>query len=250
MSQVMDRWSDRLSEYLDGELSGVERRELEAHLAGCESCRQTLEDLARVVERAGSLEDRPPARDLWRVVADRIASGQPAGSQVVELASRRTPGRRHVSFSLPQLAAASVALVILSSAAGWFVATRSGLGTGAQLAVASRGAAATSPESAAVRGAPIGAPGAQLASSSVDEKYAKSIAELERVLEERRSELDPQTVRVIEENLRLIDGAIDQARRALAEDPASEYLKGHLATTMEQKLELLRQATSLAGSSS
>jgi anti-sigma factor RsiW len=37
-----------ISGYLDGELDGSERRQAEAHIAGCEVCRQDLEDIAMV----------------------------------------------------------------------------------------------------------------------------------------------------------------------------------------------------------
>jgi len=65
------------------------------------------------------------------------------------------------------------------------------------------------------------------------------------VLREHRSELDPATVRVIEQNLLIIDQATAQARRALAADPANRYLNGHLAAQLVRKLTLLRQATAL-----
>ena len=74
-----DRWMDRLSEYLDGELAPEERRELEAHLARCATCKRTLEDLRAVVARAAALEDRPPAADLWPAVARGIGAGAGAG---------------------------------------------------------------------------------------------------------------------------------------------------------------------------
>jgi len=50
----------------------------------------------------------------------------------------------------------------------------------------------------------------------------------------------------VEQNLAIIDRAIDQARRALAADPASPYLHQHLALQMKAKLELLRRTTALA----
>ena len=59
---MSDRWIDRLSEYLDGELDGAEREQLEAHLAVCETCSATLVQLRRVVARAQSVEDRPPPK--------------------------------------------------------------------------------------------------------------------------------------------------------------------------------------------
>ena len=42
---MSDRWTDRLSEYLDGGVEAAERAELEAHLADCEECAATLEQL-------------------------------------------------------------------------------------------------------------------------------------------------------------------------------------------------------------
>jgi RecA/RadA recombinase len=76
-------------------------------------------------------------------------------------------------------------------------------------------------------------------------RYDAAIADLERVLSEHRRELDPATVRVIESNLRIIDRATAQARRALTADPANPYLNGHHAEQMRRKVELLRQVTAL-----
>ena len=49
-----------------------------------------------------------------------------------------------------------------------------------------------------------------------DSQYDQAIGDLERTLEAGRNRLDPETIRVIEENLRAIDLAIDQARRRCA----------------------------------
>ena len=64
------------------------------------------------------------------------------------------------------------------------------------------------------------------------------------MLTEHRNELDPRTIEVLERNLAIIDEAIEQARRALAADPASSYLHGHIAENMKRKYELLRRAAS------
>jgi hypothetical protein len=52
-------------------------------------------------------------------------------------------------------------------------------------------------------------------------------------------------VRIIKQNIAIIDQAIDQAQRALAADPANPYLSNHLAGTLRRKVELLRRATAL-----
>jgi hypothetical protein len=76
------------------------------------------------------------------------------------------------------------------------------------------------------------------------------VADLERILQDGRGRLDSTTVRVLEQNLAVIDAAIAQARRAVAADSANLYLNSHLAETMRRKLELLRQAASLVATAS
>ena len=49
---MQDEWIDRLSEYLDGELTDTERRAIESHLAGCPKCMATLDELRQVVDHA------------------------------------------------------------------------------------------------------------------------------------------------------------------------------------------------------
>ncbi len=217
-----------MSEYLDGELAAGERQELEAHLAECEECAATLEQLGRVVERAKALDDKPPATDLWSGIAGRIGA-VPEEEEVADLEAHRR-GRvvrlrqRRLTLSLPQLAAASIALMVLSAGTAWMV---------------SRSGEEQVPSEAMVQPAP----GAGFTASS----YDAAIAELERIIDQSRDRLDTATVRVIAENLMIIDQAIAQAQRALAQDPASEYLNEHLAATKRQKLEFLTRAAEMTG---
>ena len=233
---MSDKWTNRLSDYLDGELTAGERDELEAHLAACEGCSTALDELRRVVAGAQTLEDRPPTDDLWTGIAARIGSAPAVARDAVDLTEhrrekeRRLVGRRF-SFSFPQLAAASIALMILSSGTAWLLVS-----AGQPAAVAER---------------EVPAPGmVSYEPGFAERKYGTAIADLERVLAENRSQLAPETVQVIEQNLRIIDRAIFQARRALAADPSSSYLNDHLSRTMRQKLEFLQRTTALAGAAS
>src|SRR5256885_5541795 len=67
-----DRWTDRLSEYLDGELGAADSTALEAHLPTCADCRATLDQLRRVVARAQRRQDRSPTGDLWPAIARHV----------------------------------------------------------------------------------------------------------------------------------------------------------------------------------
>ena len=79
-----------------------------------------------------------------------------------------------------------------------------------------------------------------------DPNYDQAVADLEKMLETGRSRLDPETVRILEDNLRTIDQAIEQSRKALRADPASVYLNNHFAASRNRKLALLRRASALA----
>jgi hypothetical protein len=75
--------------------------------------------------------------------------------------------------------------------------------------------------------------------------YDDEIARLHETLESRRDDLDPATVATVEQNLRVIDNAIHQAKAALAKDPHSRLLNDQLDHTLAKKTELLRAATLL-----
>jgi anti-sigma factor RsiW len=226
---MSDRWMDRLSDYLDGELDEGERVTLEAHLQTCADCAAVLADLRRVVNRARMAEVEPPRRDLWPGIAARIGATPASSAVTVEPAAPR-PERRW-SFSLPQLAAAAVLLMTLSGSAAWLL----------------RGPATGPAAPVPIGAAPSGTPPVVTTASrrNATESYAAAVADLERVLAGGRGQLDTSTVRVIEQNLAAIDRAIAQAQRALEADPANLYLNTHLAETMRRKLDLLRQAAAL-----
>ncbi len=222
---MSDTWTDRLSEYIDGTLAKTERGALEAHLADCEACRTTLDELRRVVARARALDDRPPASDLWPAIAEQIGVSSGA-HRVVSLAEHRT--RRRVTFTVPQLAAAAALLLLLGSGGAYLALHRPPAG-----AIAQRGDLTVSPVGWVEK---------------TSSHYDAAVAELQSALEQGRASgrLDSATVRVLTQSLVTIDSAIVQARRALAADPGSAYLNQHLADTMRRKLELLRRASALA----
>src|SRR5438128_9745283 len=109
-----EEWIEKLSDYLDGELPPGDRDAVDAHLRECAECATVLEDLKRVIARAGSIQPRPPSADLWAGIAARIdAPAAAAGTTPFrsrDNAPQRWNASRRISFSLPQLAAAAVVL--------------------------------------------------------------------------------------------------------------------------------------------
>ena len=80
---------------------------------------------------------------------------------------------------------------------------------------------------------------------AADPVFASEISKLRRIVRDRRSQLDPKTVAVLEQSIAVIDSAIAQSRAALAKDPASGFLASQLNHSLGKKVELLRTAALL-----
>jgi len=260
---VHEEWTDKLSEYLDGELSAEERRAVEAHLHGCADCSRVLADLKRVIARAqqAGAVARPPSVDLWSGVAARLDAGRSATARSTKPTGERSatgntgitpfPDRsaqavalrsRRFAFTLPQLAAAAALVAAVSGGVVWSVVERAAIRATDQIASAQPAPAAPAAEpSAAVPDA-----GDRIAPVSMaDAQYDAAVSDLEKALKQGRGRLDAATIAIVEHNLQIIDQAIDQAREALAADPANTYLSGHLVEARRRKLDLLRRAAAL-----
>ncbi|HEY3215559.1 MAG TPA: zf-HC2 domain-containing protein [Candidatus Eisenbacteria bacterium] len=253
---MSDVWTDRLSDYLDGELGERQRRELERHLDECAECVATLAELRSVVGKAQALTHEPPEFDLWPGIAARIG---PGAKRSIGPARRREGwwGGGRFSLTVPQAVAASVVLVLLSGGSVWLAlggrqraAFPTGVGSG-PVAVAPVGDdSARGPASpAGSRAQRTSEPGAVATAfvAGADPRYEATITELNRILQGGRNRLDPATVKVLERNLAIIDQAVAEARRAVEADPSNFYLREHLAQTMRRKASLLRLATSIVG---
>lgn len=251
-------WADRLSAFLDGELDAGEHAEVDAHLSECGDCRQLLEELREVKRRAAGLGAVEPSRDLWGGIAATVqapaaevrsddtrviafpgaGAGAGAGAQLAHPSS--APTWRRLSLSFSQLAAASLVLVAISSTVTWS-ALRARDGGGEPVAETSAGAEG-------------GAEGGVIAPVSTEVEppadLARELASLEDALAGARDVLDPNTVRVLERNLGIIEQAIQDSQRALAQDPENDFLVEHLQRVYQRKLEYLREAARIAERSS
>lgn len=231
-------WTDRFSEYLSGDVDPGEHRAVEEHLEACGACRTTLAELRAVISAANALGDLSPPRDLWAGIAATIEApfpaGQSTGAKVIALPTaattmpRSTDSRgRGLFFTTPQLMAASVALIAASVLVTW--------SAGPGLGVRADGAPATT-EGVVSLVSTEAAPPAGIAAEleALEEALTGSVV------------LDPNTVRVLERNLAVIQQAIEDSRRALAQDPGNEFLSEHLDRVYQRKLTYLRDAAQVA----
>ena len=229
-------WTERLSEYLDGELSPAERATCDAHLAQCAICRETLDDLRAVVIMAKADRDVMPVNDLWPGVAARIEGRNVVQFGAVKAAPSGTR-RKQISFTVPQLALAASLLIAVSAGVAYIAAGRALSRPDAVVA--------TEPTIQAMAEPMLPPSGDVVPANFADAQFDRAVSDLERVLVEQRDQLDPRTVVVIERNLAAIDEAIRQARAALSADPGNQFLNSHLADARRRKLDLLRHAAGL-----
>ena len=256
-------------DYFEGELDQSRRAMVDAHASSCARCQGLIRDIQGITATAANLPDLEPSRDLWKGVEDRI---QP---RVVSIGYRR----EGIHLSSRVIGIAAAALIAVSSSIT-YVATRPDAPVqvteaprdvpinGATNEVGPQPSAPTIDETPAVVEAPAvserapetakpapqrtnvgrtiqGSPrNAALATnrpvSATDIALAPEIAELQRTLRDRRDQLDPSTIKVVEENLALIDAAVKQAREALLRDKASGFLTERLDNALQKKVELLR----------
>ncbi len=232
-----DRFTELLSDYLDHDLPRAEFDAVERHLGTCAECRDVLAGLADVKSRAASLVDPPAPIDLWAGIASRIGSAgstseAPARRAVVlELPRRERTPLRWVPWALPQWLAAAAVIAVVAAGAVWFA-------QGRKASDSTRAGVATTPAVTET----------DAASADFDaSRIEGEIGELQLALERGRGKLDPKTVQVLEDNLRIIRKATEDARQALEQDPANRELKDYLAGSVQRKLDMVRRAAVLAG---
>jgi hypothetical protein len=268
MNLDCDGFADALADYLEGDASDGVRSAVEAHASSCAACQQLLTDLTAIRTEAEALPELTPSRDLWSGIAERI------DARIIPMEAPR------IARGLPQRrlwlrpAVAAAALVVIT-AGTTYVLTRAQFSgsTTTPVAVAPiatppaptivaepnaiiASTATERPDSVApVKRTPATSPAATSpavrlvsampAMDAADPVFASEITKLRRIVRDRRSQLDPKTVAVLEQSIAVIDSAIAQSRAALAKDPASGFLATQLNHSLEKKVELLRTAALL-----
>ena len=215
MTQHLD--DQTLSDFVDGALDVSPRSAADEHIAACDVCFARVQHLRALLVRASSLPGAmdPPAGE-WAQVRARIEDSKTRALTTPWWTRRGA------------LLAAGLALVMVSSAVTALLVGGNGGVAGPPVA------AVTTPQTLMPRLA------------ALEHDYTTVTRDLERELAERKHTLAPETIAAVERSLRTIDGAIAEARDALARDPSSETLARLFVAGHDQKVELLRHAMRLA----
>ena len=209
-----------INDYVDDALDRAARADVERHLTSCATCRQLVDDLRAVRQRAGALEPiAPPARAWKRIERELHQAGRPADAS----RSRR--------WKWLALAAVLVLSTIVGVRYEW---TRR---QGGADAVATNGSTASD--------------GREIAQSvasellQAEQHYQKAISGLEQATNAEKGALDPQTAAAVRKSLSVIDQAISESRAALKVQPNNEPAQQSLLESFKTKIGLLQDTVAL-----
>jgi hypothetical protein len=271
-------------DYFEGDLDARRRAQVDAHVAQCARCQGFVRDFDMIRREAAAIPDLTPSRDLWSGIESRI---EPPVVSITARRERAPMSRRALGLAAAALVIVSSSVTWLATrgtmsdrgvqriaeSPGGFPDVDANnevpsappsapepVATGSQgestPAAADPGPPASPRQSAPTVRRPavtMRSPSTSLASTRAlptasELALAPEIAQLQNTLRQRRSQLDPETVRVVEDNLKLIDLAVEQAKAALRKDPASGFLNEQLDGALHKKVELLRTVALLPSS--
>ena len=193
-----------------------------------------LRELMREVEALPRSID-PPA-DAWAKIRAEIEStGTGRGDEVIELQPKRSG--RVAFWQRPTFLAAAALLLVAGSSAITAIALNRDAAPRGVRPVPARIAVGTDGSSG---------PASLAQFTVVESDYLRAVNDLSATLESQQDELSPETIATLRESIKVIDAAILEARNALAADPANRTLIQMLATSYEQKVDLLKRTTEMA----
>lgn len=263
-----ERFSETLLPYLEHEVDDATRTAIERHSVTCGECGALLTDLRKLRVDAANLPVMQPSRDLWSGIAARIEAPVVSIGGAHAVSAGRSVNLRQwmrgamlaaslvAAAGLGYLAAGTRTLVVqgpvVELPADTVVEQVAVVPDTALPSVSSAPRAVSREPRAGIAATPVATPVAtpprsevQLAVATLTADYDREIARLRTLIEQRRNQLDPVTVGIIEKNLQVIDTAIDDSKKAIVRDPASRFLIESLNQSLRSKVELMRTAALL-----
>jgi len=216
-----------LDDYLDGRDDNAAHAAIDAHLAGCASCRALVVDVGALRRAARALGPMEPPAHLWPALQAQIVKAQP-------LVKAQPPKGRMDLWAWQPLAAAAMLALVVSSL----------MWVGAQLGE-------RRPALGVTRASSAGDAGDGFAEFRLAEaEYSDAIARLEDVTgaADPRA-IDGLTSATLQSSLDDIDSVISEAREALAWQPGDELSQESLLDALGSKVAVLQDTVALLGDS-
>ena len=224
-----EQCQELIHDLVDGSLSRSDESILNTHLNECLDCDSVRHDLSAIVDfchkRRGEYEAPPNEQALWLRIRNVIEADQ-RGQTVVSQNERRPSflGRlmgHSWELSLPQLTAATAAIVLLVS-----LATVVGLrrwGTAGPVTPANV---------------------VQASSSDVNDRFIakqQAISYWNQRIEQNKARWSPRMRETFEISLQVVDQAVTKSMDELKQKPDDDFSEQMLDAAMEEKIALLQK---------
>ena len=235
-----EKCQELLSDYVDGDLSIEDRRQLAAHLDDCVPCFSVSEDIDAIVsfcrDHRGEYDPVPNSRAMWIRIRNTIdADREAVQAQTVQTVESGTGiwarlGMTKWQLTFPQLIATVSAIAIAVSIITTASLRKLGnVSTGSETAI-------LGPD---VRNAPV----TRNSSADLDRRISQQqldINYLNQRIEQRKAQWSPQIRSAFEKNLLVIDRAVNESRQQLVQNPHDEISEEMLNVAMDEKRGLLK----------
>ncbi len=198
---------ETLNDYVDELLLEGQKPDVRRHLDECQECKRTVAELRELIARASRLGEIEPPRDLLPGI--RTRTNRPSSGWMRWVAAAAVIG--------------FVALLALLQIGGDGVASVE-TAEGSELSIETLLADFRDAEA----------------------EYVRATDLLARRLEERRAELEPEVLAVLDRNLAQIDAAIAAVRRVLDPDRVDVQSRQMLTALYDKKLRILWRASRLS----
>jgi anti-sigma factor RsiW len=220
-----------LGDLVDDTLAPERVSAVEAHVSTCLRCRATVADFTAIRAATRTLEPQMPAARVWTSIAAALEQEQ---QRRAADATQALPTKwwRLTGGALawkPLMAAAAMVVVLFGGT--WLAWHDASTPAGRQATTTATTAGTPSTVEAEV----------QLA----EQHYSTAIGDLEKVTQAESGSLDPDTAKVMQANLAVIDQAIGQSREALHSEPASTVAQESLFDALRSKVQLLQDTVAL-----
>jgi anti-sigma factor RsiW len=248
-----EKCQELLSDFLDGALSGEDKATFDSHLKECLPCFNVHAEMNTIVtfcrENRGDYVAPPNAQALWlrilNVVENESLAAAAATQNPVKAARReswwsRTMGRSW-ELSLPQVAMAVVAIIVVASLATIF-SLRGLQRVESTIANANPNAAAAGGQTASLTYSNSGATALNVNNRLLQQQQIKYWSQM---VEERKANWNPQVRNDFEHNLKLLDETVEESLKKLSERPHDDVTEEMLNAALNDKMQLLKEFSDL-----
>ena len=247
-----EKCQDLLSDYLDGALGREDHAVFGAHLEECFDCFNAHAELSSILsfcrDNRGEYVAPPNERALWLRIRNTVEAETQAAAARNSLPAERREGwwsrmmGRSWELSLPQVAMAVVAIIVVASLATVFgLRGLQSVGTGES--VASKDMNGRGATSAFAVSGPNEEPGDAALNNRLWQQ--QQIKYWTQVVEERKGHWSQQVRQDFEHNLKLLDETVHESLKKLSEQPHDDVTEEMLNAALSDKMQLLKEFSDL-----